>query len=113
MVRIDKVDFGEIIINGKSFYSDVSITANGRVEHLTKSRTTEASDIMPLLKGNPECIVIGTGMDGALKIRSEVKQILEDKGVKLFRERTRNAVDVFNGLIADKKKVAGIFHVTA
>jgi len=113
MVRIDKVDFGEIIINGKSFYSDVSISAKGEVEHLAKSRIVEASDIMPLLKGNPECIVIGAGMDGSASIRAEVKQILENKGIRLFRERTRNAVDVFNGLVADGKKVAGIFHVTA
>ncbi|MBM3303780.1 MAG: hypothetical protein FJY76_01685 [Candidatus Aenigmarchaeota archaeon] len=112
MVKIDKVDFGEIVVGGRSFYSDVSISAKGGVEHLVKSHIIEASNIVPLLAGNPACVVIGTGMEGAVKVRPEVRQILENKGIRLFIERTRNAVDVFNGLVADRKKVAGLFHVT-
>jgi hypothetical protein len=52
-------------------------------------------------------------MEGSVEVEDEVPEILENKGIKLFVEETRNAVDVFNGLIADKKRVAGIFHVTS
>jgi hypothetical protein len=112
MARIDSVDFGEIVVAGKSYYSDVSIDSKGRVEHRTKSHVVGADDIMPVLK-DVDCIVIGTGMEGSVEVEDEVPEILENKGIKLFVEETRNAVDVFNGLIADKKRVAGIFHVTS
>jgi hypothetical protein len=113
MAKITKVDFGEIVIGSKSFYSDVTIDAMGHVEHKAKSRIVDASGIAPLMKGGPECIVIGTGMDGSVGIEPEVEQILEDKGIKLFCDRTPNAADIFNGLAADGRKVAGIFHLTA
>ena len=113
MARIDKIEFGEIVIDGKSVYSDVSIGVNGEVILRPKAHIIGASDIAPLLKDNPECIVIGTGMDGSVEIEAEVEDILENKGIKLFTDETPDAADIFNGLMADGKKVAGIFHMTA
>ena len=113
MVRIDKADFGEIVIDGKSFFSDVSITAKGVVEHVPKKHIVSASDIAPLFDGSPECIVIGTGMEGSTEIEPEVEDIIENEGMELFVDKTQKAVQIFNALIADKKKVAGLFHMTA
>lgn len=113
MVKIDKIDFGEIIIDGRSFYSDVSISAGGDVEHLPKSHSIGAGDIAPLLKGKPDCFVIGTGMEGSVGIAEEVGEILENKGIKFFIDKTPNAADIFNGLVASGKKAAGIFLMTA
>lgn len=113
MIHIDKADFGEIVIDGKSYYSDVFISAKGAVEYKTKSHVIGASDVVVLLKDCPDCIVIGAGMEGSVGIEPEVEQILEDKGIKLFADKTPNAAEIFNGLVADGKKVAGIFHLTA
>ncbi len=113
MVKIDKIDFGEIIIDGRSFYSDVSITAGGNVEHLPKSHAIGASDIAPLMNEQMDCLVIGTGMEGSADIAEEVGEILENKGIKFFIDKTPNAADIFNGLSASGKKVAGIFHLTS
>ncbi len=113
MVVIDKVDFGEIVIGGRSFYSDVSISAGGDVEHLPKSHAIGASNIVPLLKDELDCFVIGTGMEGSVAIGEEVGEILENKGIKFFMDKTANAADIFNGLAASGKKVAGIFHLTS
>lgn len=113
MARIDKVDFGEIVIGGKSYYSDVSIDARGVVEHRPKTHRVRAGDIVPLLKGKPQCIVIGNGMEGAAEIGMEIEQMLEEQGIELFVEKTPKAAHIFNGLLADKKKVAGLFHLTS
>lgn len=113
MAKINRVDFGEIVISGKSYFSDVSIDAKGRVEHLEKSHIFSISDVLPLLEGRPECIVIGTGMVGVVRFERNVAELLEQKGVALFAEKTPKAVMIFNGMAADRKKVAGIFHLTS
>jgi len=112
MVKIDKVIFGEIAIGGKTYYSDVSIDANGRVELLAKTHVVDMNVVAPLLKGRLDCLVVGTGMEGSVGVAPEVEEILENKGIKLFSDNTQDAVDIFNGMVADRKKVAGIFHVT-
>jgi hypothetical protein len=112
MPKIDKVEFGEIVVSGKSYYSDVTIRSNGSVEHMRKKHRLGVDEVLPAIK-DADCLVIGTGMKGSVSVAEEVSEILEDKKIRLFVDETPNAVDIFNGLLADRKRVAGIFHVTS
>jgi len=112
MVKIDELKFGEIMIDGKTYYSDMIIWWDGQVAFAVKSHVFGMNGLAKILKKKPEVIVIGTGQQGVAKILPEVRQACEQKGIKLYTDPTPKAVDFFNGLIAQGKKAAGFFHVT-
>ena len=114
VVRIDEVKFGEIKVDGKTYYSDMIVWWDGKVDFVTKRHRIGMNELAKLLKGKgkPEVIVIGTGQQGIVGVEPEVGQACSDKKIKLYSDPTPKAVDFFNGLILQGKKVAGYFHIT-
>jgi hypothetical protein len=113
MVKIDGLKFGEITIDGKTFYSDMAVWWEGKPAMAAKSHEFDIVRFETLTRKGPEIIVVGTGMRGALKILPEVRQLCKDANIRLYTDPTPKAVDMFNGLIAQGKKAAGFFHVTS
>jgi hypothetical protein len=113
MARIGKAEFGEIVVGGKSYFSDVTISARGVVVQVKKSHSIHSSDVDELLKDKPQCIVIGAGFQDTIALERGLRERLEKKKVMFFVDNTLNAAWIFNGLAADRKKVAGIFHTTS
>ncbi|MEM5812263.1 MAG: MTH938/NDUFAF3 family protein [Candidatus Aenigmatarchaeota archaeon] len=112
MVRIESVSFGEIRIDGKDYYSDVIVWWDGKVDFVTKSHRFGMSELVRLLKKNPDVIIVGTGMEGSVQIEEEAGQKLEDKGISFFPEKTPNAVEVFNSMVSDGRKAVALLHIT-
>ena len=112
MVRIDSTKFGEIVIDGKTYYSDVRVWWDGKVEMRESSHTLEMNEFTALLRKKPEILVVGTGDPGTLKILPEVVQAAEDQKVEIFTETSSKATEMFNAFVADKKKVVAVIHVT-
>ncbi|RLI96877.1 MAG: hypothetical protein DRO99_03800 [Candidatus Aenigmatarchaeota archaeon] len=112
MVNIDSVSFGEINIDGKTYYSDMIVWWDGKVEFISKNHIFGMDQFAKLMQKEPKIIVIGTGEQGSVKILPEVEQVCSDKGIKLYSDPTQKAADFFNGLVMQGKKVAGYFHVT-
>ena len=112
MVKIDSVKFGEIDIDGKTYYSDVAVWWDGRVELISKEHRFNMDRLALLTKKGPEIIVVGTGMQGIVRVLPEVIQTCEDGKIRLYSDPTEKAIDVFNGLFLQGKKVAGLFHIT-
>jgi len=112
MVRINSISFGEIEIDGKTYYSDVVVWWDGRVEHKTSSHEFGMNEFLGLLGREPDSIVIGTGQSGCVHIAEEVKQTAEDKGIKIFADESPRASDIFNALVRDEKKVVAVIHLT-
>lgn len=113
MVKIDSMKFGEITIDGKVYYSDVAIWWDGKVAMASKSHEFDIQRVSSLIGKKPEIIVVGTGMQGAVRILPEATQFCEDEKLKIYSDPTPKAIDVFNGLVLQGKKVAGFFHVTS
>jgi len=112
MVRITAVRFGEVEIDGKTYFSDMIVWWNGKVEFHEKSHVFGMSDFLRLAEKKPEIIVIGTGTEGICKIDEEVEQAAEDKGIEIFSEISPKAAKMFNGFVADKKKAVAVIHST-
>jgi len=112
MVSIDSVKFGEIAIDGKDYYSDVAVWWDGKIKLVAKSHHFGMNQLEMLAKKGLEVIVVGTGMQGVVKVLPEVRQVCSDDNIKLYVDPTKKAVDMFNGLMLQGKKVAGFFHVT-
>jgi len=112
MVRVDFVKFGEVKIDGKIYYSDMTVWWDGKVEYRNKSHTFGMSEFLKLLERKPDIVVFGTGLEGICRILEEVEQTAKDKGVEIFREVSPKAAEMFNAFISDKKKVVAVLHST-
>jgi len=113
MVQIDSVSFGEVKIDGKVYYSDVIVWWDGKIEMIPKSHQFGMSELVRLLKKNPDAIVLGTGLEEAVQILEEVEHKVEDDGIRFFPEKSQNAVEVFNGLVSQEKKAVLQMHCTS
>jgi len=112
MVEINSVKFGEITIDRKVYYSDMTVWWDGKIEYREKSHEFGMDEFLRLLERGPEIIVIGTGIEGIVKVPEEVEQAAKDKGVEIFRDTSPKAAEMFNGFIADKRKAVAVLHST-
>lgn len=110
---IESYDFGRMVVDGKTYSSDVVIYPD-----LINSSWWRKSghrlcleDLDNVFKENPEILVIGTGFMGLMKVEEEVKQYVKKKGISLYTKKTKNAVQIFNDLSSQKKTI-GAFHLT-
>ena len=113
MNTIDSYHFGEIVINGKKYSSDVVIFPNRVREKWWRKTGHELclEDIAEVLTENPEVLVVGTGASGLMKVLPEVEQVAQAQGIKLIMETTDEACNTYNRLCQSQKVVAA-FHIT-
>lgn len=112
MVEITNVKFGEIEIDKKIYYSDMIVWWDGKVEFRMKSHVFDISDFVKLLEHDPEIVVMGTGMNGVCKVTEEVEELAEKKDVRIYKELSPKAAEMFNAFVADKKRVVAVLHST-
>jgi hypothetical protein len=72
----------------------------------------QPADISELLERHPDAIVLGCGVFGRLRVCEETMATLREQGVPYHVENTRDAVQLFNELAEEGKRVAGLFHST-
>jgi len=108
---IDSVTHGEVVIDGKTYYSDMIIWWDSQHEFIAKTHILDLEILEKLLKRKPEAIVVGIGIKGSVKTSPQFTEEAEKK-TRLFIDRTENAADIFNGLVLEGKKAVAILHVT-
>ena len=119
MLKIDKVEWGKIEINGKK-YGQVLISGDQVTErdsarlHDLFDTTHEIGDweIEELFNNSPEAIIIGTGWAGVLKISSKCKVQSAKLGIELRVLKTPQAAKEYNRLVEQGKKVNALIHTT-
>ena len=76
---IDSYRFGQIVIDGKKYTSDVIIFPDSIKDNWWKKRGHELclEDIAEVMAKNPEVLVVGTGASGLMRVLPEVRQVVE------------------------------------
>jgi len=69
-------------------------------------------DLEAVFSARPELLVVGCGAYGVMQVPDEVRQALEEKGIRLETLKTGEAVERFNELSAAGKNVAAALHLT-
>jgi len=111
--KVDSYQFGQIVISGRKYSSDVIIFPD-RVQdawHRGKSHQLSLKDIAEITDENPDVLIVGTGAAGLVKVLPEVKQEFEARGIKLIAEPTEDACNTYNRLSPSQKAVAAL-HLT-
>ena len=110
---IDSYEFGEIIVDGKSYTSDVIIYPD-RIDDKwwrKEGHKLSVEDIKDIIDAKPELLIVGTGYSGFLEVTSRTKHVLVTNGVELLAANTKKACQKYNEL-SKKRRVVAAFHLT-
>jgi hypothetical protein len=110
---IDSYRFGEIVIDGQRYTSDVIIYPQ-RVDSSwwrKEGHRLNIDDLKNIVENEPEMLVVGTGESGVMTIPEDTAEYLEQKGIKLIAERTGQACQTFNRL-SESNKIIAALHLT-
>ena len=110
-MKVDSYSFGEIVIDGKRYTSDV-IVFKYRVKSWWRKEghRLQVEDIKNVLEEKPDILIVGTGAYGVMKIDDEVREKLREERIKLIEENSKQACEEFNK-IKDENVVLAI-HLT-
>lgn len=108
---IESYEFGRIKVKGRVYTSDILILHDKVKENWWRKEGHRLSleDLKEVIEFRPEILIIGTGHNGRMAVPEEVKKFFEERGIKTVALPTREAVRVFNEIIAKK---VGAFHLT-
>jgi hypothetical protein len=112
-MKIDSYSFGRIVINGKTYTSDVIIYP-ARVDDSwwrKEGHLLRFADLSELLQAKPDVLVIGTGYAGVMRVPRETIDLITAQGIEVKVERTSNAVALYNALQNGKMVIAAL-HIT-
>jgi hypothetical protein len=101
----EHAEFGKIVYNKKVYHHDIYVHPSGKVEVRRKelsevvyrtSHQVVAAEVDVLLQEDPDCIIIGTGFSGALRLTDGAREFLKEKGVLYIELVTPRAVQEYN-----------------
>ena len=110
---IDQFEFGVIVIDGKSYESDVIIFPDGAVEQWQHKgeHVLRPQDVDKVINAEPEAVIIGLGTVGNLKVRPKAEKRLQEAGIEVMAYRTNKACETYREL-RNQRKVAAVLHIT-
>lgn len=112
-MKIDSYSFGRIVINKKTYTSDVIIYP-GRVDASwwrKEGHLLQFADVAEALQAKPDVLVIGTGYAGVMRVPRETVDRIAAQGIEVKVERTSKAAALFNDLQGAKTVIAAL-HIT-
>jgi hypothetical protein len=108
MVEIESVGFGEVKVDGRSYFSDVVVWWDGRVDYRPKSVAITFDDYTRLLARAPEIIVVGGGKSAASRIDESIVPDCENRDIELFTETSKKAAAIFNAFAAQGRRAVAV-----
>ena len=114
MELIEAYDFGRIVIDGTIYTNDLLIPGQRIKENWWRKEghVLHTSDIKDAVEEfAPEVVIIGTGYTGMMKVPSETRLYIQNKGIELLVQKTKKACELVNTLSKSKRVLAGL-HLT-
>ena len=110
---IENYSFGQILIDGKEYHSDIIIYKNSIDDKWWRreSHNLCIEDIKEILDNKPKVLIIGTGYYGLMKVPLELIKLLETNNIEVIIKKTKDACDEYNTL-HQRKNVVAVFHLT-
>ena len=111
---IEDYGFGRIVIDGKTYRQDVIVFPD-RVKSDWWRREGHSlclEDLEEVLRDPPEVLVVGTGYLGLMRVPREVREKLEEMGIRVVVEKTGKAYRTFNKLLSEGRRVVAALHLT-
>ncbi len=118
-MRFDSTKFGSVTVNGER-YKDIMVV-DGEVvprdldmlhDSYGTGHVIAPQEVDRLFENAVDCVVVGTGQSGVLKVTEDLKEAARASGTKLITAKTPEAIMKFNELAKEGKEVNALIHVT-
>jgi hypothetical protein len=111
-MHIDSYSFGKIVINGKTYTSDVLIFPERVVSPWWRRQghLLQMKDLAEVIRERPEVLIVGKGFPGLMKVPQGLMDELGSLGIEVIAEKTTGAVTIFNSYRG--KHVVAALHLT-
>ncbi len=113
-MHIDSYQFGNIVIDGVNYSSDVIILGGIVQANWWRKRghLLSAEDLQPVIAAKPSVLIVGCGASGLMKVSDEVREVLLEEDIQLEAVDTAKAVERFNELSQTDVNIAAALHLT-
>jgi len=111
---IENYSFGQILINGKKYNSDLIIFKDYIYDSWWRKEGHNLciDDIKEIINKKPDILIIGTGYFGLMKVPKELMENIKSSGIKqVIIKKTGDACTEYNKLFKTNKIIAA-FHLT-
>jgi hypothetical protein len=110
---IDSFKFGKIVVDGKTYTSDLIIFPEKIKENWVriKGHKLFPNDLKEVVEHKPDLLIIGKGAYGVMKIPDETKEFLKSKDIDFVSFKTKKACEKYNELSIEKDVVFAM-HLT-
>jgi hypothetical protein len=114
---ITHISWGRMEVEGVGSGKDFKLyPGGGRSWDWTETNTEhvpgiQPADVQELIEKGSRVIVLSRGMQLRLQTCPETLELLQDKGVRVYVEETKAAVELYNNL-TKTEAVGGLFHST-
>ena len=118
MAKVDSFRFGLIVIDGKKYVRDVLVFPDGTMRKRKGgfwkfgSHTIKREEIDQLVKADPEEIIVGTGTSAKARLTPDTESWANEAKLNLVVLSSQEAVERFNRLVQEGKRVAALIHIT-
>jgi len=118
-MKINRTEFGEITIDGKTYDHDVLIGLSGEVSKRRKklskkiygtSHTVSRDEAEYVYEKGCQELILGTGQEDNLRLSPEAAEYFAKKNCTVVAKPTPQAVEAFNRSKVGKR--IALFHVT-
>ncbi|MEW6660009.1 MAG: MTH938/NDUFAF3 family protein [Thermodesulfobacteriota bacterium] len=112
-MHIDGYDFGQIVIDGRTYRQDLLIWP-GQIKSdwwRSESHLLQIPDVFEALAGDIQVLVAGTGQPGRMQVDPALAAYLQEQGIELVVKPTREACQFINQL-SPKHRWAAALHLT-
>lgn len=112
-MKIESYRFGEMIIDGETYRSDVIVFPD-RVRSgwwRKEGHRLDLQDLSAVIEAEPEVVIVGTGCYGRLLVPEKLVEEIEMRGIELLASETKEASELYNKISTGKRTVA-VFHLT-
>ncbi len=106
--------FGELELDGRRYTRDLIALPDRVIENWWRKEGHSLciEDLADVPLDDIHVLVVGTGASGVMRVPDELRRELASRGVKVIIQPTAQAVETFERLRAEGKRVAGAFHLT-
>jgi len=107
---IESYHFGHIVIDGKSYTSDVIIFTD-RVQESWRRKEGHrliSEDLATVVTAEARTLIVGTGSYGLVRVPKETLQYLKSKGFEVVVQTTAEACETYNRLSKRADAIAAL-----
>ena len=112
---IENYSFGPMVINGKSYTSDLLIASSSGIHPSwwrKQGHRVEVADIEAVLDKDTTLLLLGQGQPGMMIASDDLKTYLAARKIQLIEEPTPAVVKRVNALLSTNESFVAGFHLT-